>query len=149
MKRAPLHYTGSETGSDSKRVRNPSEHTENELTAIFLYLGVVKFFTISTKLRASAREVLPHIVKVDTAFDQLIRDDQIKPQWENYLKEIAYDNKMFFRFFNCNLRHNEGVVEDYFTLHCCEELTYYIYCFEKYQRCCESKWQFWQKVFLT
>ena len=86
--------------------------------------------------------MLPDKVYVDTAFDQLIRDDEIKPQWEKYLKEITVDNKMFSKFFS-DLRHNEGVYEDYFALLRCEELTYYIYCYENYQRCCESKWQFW------
>jgi len=87
MKCPPLWYTSSNT----KHVRNQSEGTKNKLTAIFLYLiiSVVKFFIISTKVHTSAREALPHIIKLDTPFDQLICDDQTKPQWENYLKEIA------------------------------------------------------------
>lgn len=34
-------------------------------------------------------------------------------------------------------------------IECCEELTYYVYCYKQYQRCSDSKWQFWHEVFLT
>lgn len=143
MKRTSLQ----DIASGSKRACNQSKDTKNGLTLTFLYLGVFKFLTMSTKL--SARELLPDTVKVNDTFNTLIHDDQIKLKWENYLKEITGDNRLFFSFFNCDLRQNEAVAEHYFTLHHCEELTYYIYCYKQYQRCSDSKWQFWCEVFLT
>lgn len=85
----------------SKRRCNQSVDTKNGLTVTFLYLGIFRFLMVSTKL--SAREVLPDTVKVNDVNNALIRDDQIKQKWENYLKEINGDNELFFSFFNCDL----------------------------------------------
>ena len=80
---------------------------------------------------------------------QLVCDDNTKQEWESYRKEIEDDNQAFTRFFYTDLLPNEGVAKDVFALHVCEELSYYIYCYAQYQRCCNSKWQYWRQVFLT
>ena len=84
-------------------------------------------------------------------------DDQ--SNWRRYLQEIKADNDRFYRFFPSKppgelrldyLRCNEGIANDYFTLYSCrEQLAFYVYCYEKYQRCSDSKWRFWREVFLV
>ena len=121
-----------------------SEDTENAVT--FLYLGVTRFLMVTVLTKLS---VLPDEVKVNDV-NTMIRDDQNKQKWEKYLKEVKEDNGRFFSFFSsCELYRNEGVTEDYFTLHRCEDLTYYLYCYKLYQRCNESKWRHWREVFVA
>lgn len=91
---------------------------------------------------------LPDTISIENV-RQLVHDDNTKQEWESYRKEIEDDNQAFTSFFSADLFPNEGVAKDVFALHVCEELSYYIYCYAQYQRCCHSKWQYWRQVFLA
>ena len=108
-------------------------------------MGVFKFLRLQVRLSVAD---LPDTIPIENV-QQLVRDDNTKREWESYRKEIEDDNQAFTRFFNTDLLTNEGVAKDVFALHVCEELSYYIYCYAQYQRCCHSKWQYWRQVFLA
>lgn len=103
-------------------------------------MGVSRFLRLRVQLSIVDP---PNAVPIDQVRQMIKHDDDTESKWEGFLKEIKCDNSAFTKFFYNNLLINEGTFADFFTLHPCEEVPYYLYCYVQYQRCCQSKWQYW------
>ncbi|XP_065900870.1 uncharacterized protein [Dysidea avara] len=128
---------------ESNKNKRPRQDESQTQLVTFMYLGVYKFLRFCAKV-----QVGDHLPKklTENEVDQVINHDDL-PIWKNFKKELCEDNANFFDSFkNSYLRDNEGVKNDYFFLH---QHNYYIYCYKKYQRSSDSKWQFWRQIFMV
>jgi len=109
-----------------------------------IYFGLTTFAKIEVRI---SKPDLPETLNID---DNTWLSTSDIDKWQRFISLVMDDNKKFCILFKDSLHHNRGNIKDQFvrfTLDPQLKLVTYVFTNKLYQRCSDSTWTKWEKVF--